>query len=310
MRILDNLGVFDLPGAAVALGNFDGVHLGHQRLVREMVSRARSLGRPAVVVSFSPHPMQVLGREPFSLILTPERKAAMLERLGADCLLCLPFTLEMAQVKAEDFVTEVLMRPIRPRVVVVGFNFTFGYRGTGTPAMLERLGRGLGFATVVIPPVEVDGQPVSSSRIREILSRGQVAEARAALGYWPLLEGRVVSGRAVGREIGFPTANLAVPEQVLLPADGVYAVKVRVNGRSLGGVLNIGVRPTFGDGQRTVEVYLLDFSGDLYGAHLVIELRARLRAERRLSGPEELARQIAADVEQARAALASDSDSE
>lgn len=308
MRVLNDLSLFDLPGAAVALGNFDGVHLGHQRLVREMVSRARSLGRPAVVVSFSPHPMQVLGREPFSLILTPERKAAMLEQLGADCLLCLPFTPELARVKAEDFVTDVLWSRVQPRVVVVGFNFTFGHLGAGTPAMLERLGLELGFTTVTIPPVEVDGQPVSSSRIRDLLSQGRVVEARTALGYWPLLEGRVVSGRAVGREIGFPTANLAVPDQVLLPADGVYAVKALVNGRSCDGVMNIGVRPTFGAGQRTVEVYLLDFSGDLYGAYIIIELRARLREERRLSGPEELARQIAADVEQARVILSSGSE--
>lgn len=304
MRVLNDLNLFDLPGAAVALGNFDGVHLGHQRLVGEMVSRARSLGRPAVVVSFSPHPMQVLGREPFSLILTPERKTAMLARLGADCLLCLPFTLELAQVEAEDFVRDILWARVRPRVVVVGFNFTFGHLGAGTPAMLERQGRALGFTTAIVPPVEVEGLPVSSSRIRELLSQGRISEAQAALGYWPVLEGRIVSGRAVGRKIGFPTANLAVSEQVLLPADGVYAVKALVNGQSSDGVLNIGVRPTFGAGQRTVEVYLLDFTGDLYGARMIVELRARLREERRLGGLEELTRQIAADVEQARGILA------
>lgn len=285
--------------AAVAIGNFDGVHLGHRKLIETAVAEARGLGGLAVVLTFNPHPLQLLAPDRFpGLLLDGEEKARQIARWGADLLVRCPFTPELAALEPRAFALEVLRERMRPQVVVVGFNFSFGRGGRGNPEMLEELGAEAGFRVLVLPPVAVDGETVSSSAIREALERGDVPRAARLLGYWPLLNGRVVSGEGRGRLLGFPTANLAVAPGVVLPAGGVYAARTEVDGRPYAVALNLGRRPTFGDGlPPTVEAFLLDFQGDLYGRWLRLEVRQRLRPERRFPDARALAEQLARDVE-------------
>lgn len=292
----------------VALGNFDGLHRGHQQLIQSLVAAARAAGpgAKAMVLSFYPHPMQVLFQEKFNLLITVNRKARLMASLGVDGLICLPFTPELARMAAEAFVTDILWDRLQPREVFVGFNFTFGHRGAGTPELLHELGQHLDFIVHIIPPVKVDGQVVSSSTIRRVIAAGDIEAATRFLGYHPVLEGEVVPGAGRGREIGFPTANVRVAPEIILPPDGVYAVRVHARGAGWDGVMNIGLRPTFGRfTDRSVEVYLIDFSGGLYGEYLELEIYSRLRGERKFASSDQLVDQIRQDVELARIRLAS-----
>ncbi|WP_406678425.1 bifunctional riboflavin kinase/FAD synthetase [Moorella sp. ACPs] len=291
-------------GCYLALGNFDGVHRGHQQLIGSVVQKARKAGKPAVVITFSPHPAQVLDNDPPGLLTTTARKEKLIAALGVDFLFILPFNRELAQLPPETFVQDILWPHFQPRLVAVGFNFTFGHRGAGTPALLHRLGEELGFKVEVMAPVTYAGLTVSSTAIRNALDRGEIQLARNLLGYWPVLAGTVVGGDRRGRELGFPTANLAVPPEVKLPAWGVYACLARFQDQVRQAVVNIGRRPTFGtDLPATIEAHLLDFEGDLYGRELELELRAYLRPERQFAAPRELVAQMQEDCARARAFL-------
>lgn len=294
-----------LRGCAVALGNFDGVHRGHQELIRVAAARAREKRCPVVVLTFDPHPEMVLHpQDPPGLLTTKEQKIELMASLGVDYLCFLPFNMELASLSPEGFVEGILWGHFHPRIVVVGFNFTFGKGGRGNPSVLAALGQELGFEVEIIPPVKVGNQLVSSTAVREALARGDVEEARELLGYWPTLIGEVVSGQGRGRLLGFPTANVAVPAEVRLPAFGVYACRVKSHSFLMPGIVNIGQRPTFGVNLTpTVEVHLFDFSGDLYGEKLRVELRHFLRPERRFAGPDDLRRQILEDISKARELL-------
>ncbi|HET9316587.1 MAG TPA: bifunctional riboflavin kinase/FAD synthetase, partial [Vicinamibacteria bacterium] len=289
---------------AVSLGNFDGVHLGHARLAEETAREALTIGGRAVVLAFDPHPARVLHpeRAPATLVTT-EQKAELLAGLGIDRLAVLPFTKEVAALDADAFARDVLAGCLRAGAVVVGSNFRFGRGRSGDPAVLARLGAALGFRVRTIDPVLHQGQPISSTRVRAALAAGEVEEAERMLGRRFFVDGTVVTGDGRGRTIGFPTANVE-PVNETLPAAGVYACLLAAGSApARGAVANLGERPTFGAGARRLEVHVLDFSGDLYGARVRVAFAARLRDEKRFAGPDELVAQIAQDVARARQLL-------
>jgi riboflavin kinase/FMN adenylyltransferase len=292
-----------LRGAAVALGNFDGVHLGHQALVRE----AARLGR-AAAVTFQPHPGKVLQPElaPQLITLLP-RKLELLEAAGADAVVVQPFTSGYARTTPAEFEAQ-LFDVLGAAHAVVGADFTYGARRAGTVETLRQAAALRGASVHVVPAVAVDGVVVSSSKVREYLLEGRVEAAQRLLGRPFDLDGMVVPGDRRGRTIGVPTANVDTQNE-LRPAAGVYAVTVRFRegdgfGERRAGAANIGVKPTFGGTAVTVEVHLLDFSGDLYGRELRVEFLERLRPEQRFGSVAELVGQIRRDVEAARGAVA------
>lgn len=294
-----------LPRVVLTLGNFDGVHLGHQAIVRRAVAEARALGGAAVVMTFHPHPIAVVApdRAPPLLQALRDRLAA-LRRLGADLCVVQRFTPSFARLEPAAFVRDVLLRRLEVAHVVVGYDVTFGRDRSGTVDTLRALGAAHAFTVDTVGPVAVDAYTVSSSAIRRLLLAGDVGQAARLLGRPYALRGRVVRGERRGRSLGFPTANLWCRPRVLLPLDGVYAVRVRRDEVWQPGVLNVGLRPTFGHRQRTAEVHLLDWDGDLYGRWLEVEMVERLRGEQRFPGPDALRAAIAADVERARAVFA------
>jgi riboflavin kinase/FMN adenylyltransferase len=289
---------------AVTVGNFDGVHVGHQALVKAVVADARARGGAAVVLTFDPHPSRVLSphRAP-SALMTLEQKAEVLETLGVDVLAVLPFTRELSRMGPEEFAGRVLGEMVGAALVVVGTNFRFGRGRAGDVSRLRRLGEEMGFAVEALPPLLHEGEPISSSRVREALARGAVEGMPALLGRRYLVDGTVTRGAGRGRALGIPTANLDVINETL-PGGGVYAAWARVDGgRAQRAVANIGRRPTFGSGDLVLEAHLLDFDADLYGRRLRVEFQARLREERAFAGAAALREQIEHDIGEARALL-------
>jgi len=305
MRILKGLPSYppELRPSVAALGAFDGIHLAHAKILDTAVARARVLGVSAVACTFDPHPAAVLrpAQAPAPIATLEENLARIAER-GLDATLVVPFTRELARVEAEDFVDEVLVRTLGAREVVVGFNHTFGAGARGTAALLLELGARRGFATHVLPPLQVDGLTVSSSGIREALRDGDVDLARALLGRPYSVSGVVKRGAGRGRTLGFPTANLQ-PDRPLVLAAGVYAARARWDGGRADAVVNLGYRPTFEESQYWIEAYLFDFSGDLYDRPLTLDFVRRIRPEKKFAGVEELKAQVFADMEEARRLL-------
>ncbi|MCZ7683490.1 MAG: bifunctional riboflavin kinase/FAD synthetase [Sandaracinaceae bacterium] len=295
--------------AVVTLGNHDGVHLGHRALLTAARERAGREGLTVTAVTFDPHPSVVLApdRAP-PLLTTIARRRELLLALGADEVTVLRFDRELASTSPEGFAEDVLARRLDARSVVVGPDFRFGRGRAGDVTALRALGEAHGFDVISVPPVTLEGEAVSSTRVRAALARGEVAEAARLLGRAHDVDGTVVRGDGRGRSIGVPTANLDC-DPVLLPADGVYAVVLRVHGERelLRGVANLGVRPTFAAG-RSVEVHLFDVDRDLYDARVRVGFVERLRAEQRFDGIEALKAQIARDAERARASLAAASE--
>ncbi len=290
-----------LPGCAVAIGNFDGVHLGHRALVDRARAIAHPRGAAAVALTFEPHPAKVLSAAIAPpLVCTLPRKLQLLEAAGVDAVVVQPFDRDYAATSAEEFARRDLSGRLDARDVVVGYDFTFGKGRVGDVPALSRLLEGR--ATVhVVPAVQVQGFTVSSSKIRELVLTGRVAAAAQLLGRPFLLDGTVVPGHGRGRTIGLPTANVA-PATELVPATGVYAVQAIAPGldRPTAGAANIGVKPTFGVEELTVEVHLLDVSPDLYGQPIAVAFLERLRGEERFRDVNALLAQIQADVAQAR----------
>lgn len=301
---LDSLSPRGWPAVSVTVGNFDGVHRGHQALVGEAVAAAREASGTAVVLTFDPHPSRVLSpQRALASLMTVDQKAEVLGGLGVDRLAVLPFTRELSEKSAEAFAQEVLADGLGARRVVVGSNFRFGRARQGDVGQLEALGRTLGFSVRAVEPVFHLGGPISSSRVREALARGEVASARELLGRSFFVDGVVIRGEGRGRVLGIPTANLEVANETL-PGAGVYACRVRLaDGASRPAVANLGRRPTFGGGGPTLEAHLLDFKGDLYGHRLRVAFVERLREERRFPAPDALVAQIRADVAEARRVL-------
>ncbi|WP_199623279.1 bifunctional riboflavin kinase/FAD synthetase [Paenibacillus alkalitolerans] len=287
---------------SAAIGDFDGVHLGHRQVIGKAVEASEFERLSSAVMTFHPHPREVLGSPLYSTYLTPlDRKLEQFEKLGADRVYIVRFDRELAKLSPSDFVERILV-PLRVKQAVVGFNFTFGHRGAGTPETLTELAAGR-FRVNIVEPFQIEGQRVSSTLIREALSQGDAAYAGRLLGRPYEIAGTVVKGEGRGSKIGIPTANVSPDGAYVTPATGVYAVTVRLDdGAQLSGVMNVGKKPTFHADlpEPTWEVHLFDFSGDLYGRRLTIELRNRIRSERRFESVDALVRQIHADIEQAR----------
>jgi len=302
MRIVRGLETFppDAAPSVVALGVFDGVHLGHRAILRRALERARAVGLDALACTFDPHPLEVLqpGRSP-APISTLDERLALIAETGVDGAVVVAFTPALARVEPEAFVGDALLGRLRAREVVVGFNHRFGRGARGDAALLERLGRERGFTAHVIAPLTEAGVTVSSSEIRAALARGDVGGAARFLGRPYTIRGAVIRGAERGRALGFPTANVAPERPVLVPA-GVYACRAQVGQGAWSAVVNVGVRPTFGETVLAVEAHLLDFTGDLYGASLTLDVIARLRDERRFDSVDQLVAQIRQDVETAR----------
>ncbi len=287
------------PASLLAIGNFDGVHLGHQALLRVVAERAKQAGLLPKVLTFSPHPSEVLGRGKLPVLTRVATKVALLEScvegLGVEVE---RFDLQLAAMTPSDFAEEVLKRRHAAAHVVVGANFRFGKGRVGDLATLTELGQRLGFRAEALELVTDASGPISSSRIRELIAEGHVEQASVLLGRPHRLLGGIVEGDRVGRRLGFPTANLAEVEEVL-PCHGVYACRAVLGGEGeeRPAICNIGTRPTLGGTSARVEVHLLDYSGDLYGRELQVSLVRRLRGERRFESTDALRAQIAEDVE-------------
>ena len=292
--------------AVLTIGTFDGVHLGHRRLIDGAIESARDKGVAAVALTFEPAPREVLRPDrPVAYLTRLPEKLALLAQLGLDETVIVPFTKELSQVEAPDFIAWV--RRYLPFVELwEGEGFALGHGRTGNTAVLERIGAEMGYKLCIAPLVEVEGQPVSSTRVREAVMSGDMETATLLLGHYATVPGTVVPGSRRGRELGFPTANLALPPNLALPADGVYATWTwrPATGEMLPSVTSIGTRPTFDDDARLVEIHILDFDADLYGETLVAHFVKYLRPQVRYEGPEPLVKQMRTDVAQARDALA------
>ncbi len=301
MRLIDDLTRSQVDQqTVVTIGSFDGLHIGHQKLVRDIVDEAHRTGRASALVTFHPHPRAVL--RPWlspKVLTTPGEKAALAARWGLDIFVLLHFTAEVAHMPAPDFI-RLLVERLHMAELWVGPDFALGRGREGDVPALREMGRQWGFALRVVAPVQIGSRVVSSTWVRELLATGQVAEARRLLGRPYSVAGEVVSGDRRGRCLGFPTANLAIRPERALPPNGVYAVYAQIGERRLPAVANIGERPSFNTGQHAVEVHILDYRGDLYGRDLVIEFVKRLRPERRFEDICELIRQINRDVARAR----------
>lgn len=293
-------------GQVIAIGDFDGVHLGHREVISRAIERARLLGVPAAIMTFDPHPREVLGKAQYSKILTPiAEKMRLFAELGVDQVYIVHFTPELARVSPEDYYKNMLY-PLKPRAIVVGFDFTFGHRGQGTAETLAKLAKA-GESIEVIAPHNMDGEKISSTLIREQLHLGRLERVKPLLGRHYRIQGKVVKGEGRGRKIGYPTANLEPLDRYVIPRQGVYAVRVYLDGESLKGVMNIGIKPTFHEDEEqppTLEVHILDRNEDLYGRTLEIEFAAYLRPEMKFSSVEMLIEQIAKDAQKAKQILA------
>lgn len=294
------------PGAhsVVAVGVFDGVHLGHQRLLHQLLEMASALQGMPTVVTFANHPDQVLhGTAPPLLCSVPHR-LRLLRRAGVLRLVLLQFEPRLQNMTPREFAATVLVRHLRTRGLLLGYDSALGKDRAGTPERFRDLGGELGFEVATGAPFEIDGQPISSTAIRSAIARGDLGAARRCLGRFPGALGMVVHGAARGRQLGFPTANLRL-QPGALPPNGVYAVEAVVDGATRPAVANLGTRPTFDgdDAQATLEVHLLDFDGDLYDRELEITFRQRLRDEQRFAGADELREQVVRDIAAARRAL-------
>ncbi len=299
-------------GCVLTVGNFDGLHLGHRALIAAVVARGRELGRPTALYTFDPHPRRVLFPDRAQpLLMTWDQLVAELGRLGIDFLVRERFTEAFAALSPDEFLRDVIAERLSPREVFVGRDFHFGKGRAGSGEMLAARGPQLGIRVSLLAQVRAGDSDVSSTRIRHALAGGDVADARLCLGRPYAVWGQVIEGERRGRTLGFPTANLA-PDNEIVPRNGVYATRVRLfdparpntlADESLPAVTNIGTRPTFQAGRVSIETHLLDWSGDLYGRRLALAFHARIREEKRFSGPQELAAQIARDAEQARQVL-------
>lgn len=295
----------DLAGrfnhTAVALGTFDGVHIGHQRIIAQAVELAAKNNSASVVFTFANHPLEVIspGQSP-PLIVTPEYKAELIAALGVDLLVTVPFTETLLRLAPEEFIRD-LAEKLRPDYIVVGPNYTFGRGGAGTPETLKAAASRHGFEVVVPSARYAGGRLVSSTAVRRLVLAGKVDEAALLLGRPLRFGGLVETGDGRGsRVVGFPTANLAAPPGRLIPGDGVYAARILLDSGCYQGLVNIGDNPTFKVGSRRIEAFILDFTGNLYGKFVTMEFLAKLRDEITFSGAEELKRQIAADIAAAR----------
>ncbi|WP_073256079.1 bifunctional riboflavin kinase/FAD synthetase [Caldanaerovirga acetigignens] len=309
MKVYSNFDALEVKTpTACGMGNFDGVHLGHQRLIHELVTRADKEGLESFVVTFEPHPLKILSpKDAPPLITSLEQKKKLIENYGVKNLLLIPFTKKFSQMSYEEFVERILVEKLDAKLVVVGYNFLFGKGGKGTAEELKSIGLQKGFETLIIPPVAVNGRIVSSTIIRDMIESGNMKEAKALLGRPFSIRGKVVKGEAIGRKLGFPTANVFLSSYIIKPAFGVYAVLISRNGKLYHGVANIGQKPTFKSKANvfsiTLEVHIFDFNEQIYGEEIEVYFIEKIREERAFRDVESLLLQVKMDIEKARSIL-------
>lgn len=294
-----------MSGDVLTVGTFDGVHLGHQAVLEEIARRASASGGRSVLVTFEPHPLEIVNPQAAPpLLTTADEKRVVLAESPVDHVVFLPFTAALAVLPPERFVREELERRFALAELVIGYDHGFGRGRAGGVELLRRIGREDGFAVDVVPAVVRDGRPVSSTQIRRAVAGGDLDTARACLGRWYSVTGEVVRGAGRGRGLGVPTLNLAPPHpRKLLPPDGVYAARVAWRGERRGAMLNLGPRPTFGEAGRTLEAHLFDFEGELVGETVTVEFVRRLRDVMRFASAEALTSQLDRDRRDALRAL-------
>jgi len=290
-------------GAALAIGNFDGVHKGHQALLAEVRRQAKLVDGPAGVMLFDPHPRELFAPDkPHFRLTTLHQRLGLLEIYGMDLAVVVPFDAKLAALSAPAFIEEILVARLAVRHVVIGYDFFFGKGRAGTAQLMRQMGKALGFGVSVIEPVAGDGEVFSSSAVRALLGQGEVRDAAAMLGHWWRAIGVVTGGAKRGTSLGFPTANITLPKATTL-AHGIYAVRVYADGARFLGAAYLGTRPTFDDGVPILEVFLFDFDGDLYGREIEVEFIAHIRQDRRFDGSESLQQQMKEDCGKARVIL-------
>lgn len=309
MKLFDGLDMLAEPlrASTVAIGTFDGIHVGHQAIICAAVQDAAAHHRQSLVFTFDRHPADLLApdRAP-DYLTTPLQRNRYVADLGVDGLVVAKFDRALANLSPDAFVDQILRTALGAKTIVVGDNFAFGRNRSGDVAFLEASQRKYGFMLTALQPVIVAGGPASSTRVRDLLRAGNIAEAQLVLGHPYWLAGTVIEGQKLGRQLGYPTANLSLQWRQVVPHDGIYAVSVRLEeGREVGGACSIGDRPTVEGAGRSIETYLLDFDEDLYGRSLEIRFVQRLRAEEKFETLEALRAQMARDVDQARVILAS-----
>lgn len=290
-----------VSGTVATMGNFDGIHLGHQTLVRNTVEESQRLGYPSTVLTFEPHPLKVLAPERApSLILSYEDKMALLQSLGVDIVVAQRFDLQFASIAADEFVCRFLVDRLKIKKLWVGRDLRFGQGRKGGTDNLLRLAPGAGFEGGVLDPILLDGIRISSSRVRQLVEEGRVDEVRPMLGRYHFVSGRIVTGHRRGQKLGFPTANIAT-ETECVPLNGIYATMIQVKNKQRLSLSSVGVNPTFGDGPRTVESFILDFDGDIYGERIKLAFVQRIRDEKKFVLVKDLIGQMDEDVKRAKA---------
>ena len=289
------------PGSVVTMGNFDGIHLGHQTLILRTVEDSKQQGFPSTVLTFEPHPLRVLAPERAPLlILSYDDKLALFQSFGVDIVIAQSFDRQFASITADDFVRRFLVDRLKARKLWVGRDLRFGQSRRGEVNDLVRLAADGGFQVGVLDPILLQGVRISSSRIRQLVQEGRVDEVKPMMGRYHFVSGRVVTGHRRGRDLGFPTANISSPTEVV-PVNGIYATLLQIKNEQWLSVSSIGVNPTFGDGPRTIESFILDFDGDIYGEPVKLSFVKRIREERKFVMIKDLVAQMHEDVNRAKA---------
>ena len=293
-----------LKNVVLTIGNFDGVHIGHQALFNQVIKKAKSIDGTSVVITFEPHPIRVIkSNKHFPLITLYEQKVELIGATGVDTLICIPFTREFAAIPARTFVKEILCDQLGMKAIVVGQDYSFGRKREGDIFLLKEMAVAHGFDVIISEWIELEGGRISSTEIRNLVREGVVEEAKKLLGRYYQVRGTVIRGRdRGGRLLGFPTANLTLYDE-LCPKGGVYAVTVEYQDTTYQGVANIGYSPTFDNGEFSVEVHILDFDQNIYERPIRVNFIRRLRGEKKFPGPEALSEQISLDIEKARELL-------
>jgi riboflavin kinase / FMN adenylyltransferase len=306
MRIFRSIDISEkFKNPVLTIGNYDGLHLGHRRIIERVRERAREIGGTSMLMTFHPHPLRVLRPEREVAAITPEdQKERIIGETGLDVLFVVPFTEEFSHVTPEEFVRTILVDSLAIKGLVIGYDFRFGARGKGDVALLEKLSREYGFFVEVVGAIDMDGEKVGSNRVRHLLKEGDVATVARLLGRPYMIGGSVVRGKGRSRSIGFfPTINLQT-EYPLIPKNGVYVTEVEILGQRYGAVTNIGHNPTFENGrERFIETFILDFEGDLYGKEVRLYFLERIRSEERFPSVDVLKARIGEDIAAARVVL-------
>lgn len=312
-QLIENINQIDAPfkNAVITIGNFDGVHLGHQSLFDAVKKKAAQMKGAAAVMTFAPHPLKALGMSVPPLITRRDQKIELIGACGLDVLLCLRFNRAFAGISAHDFIESILVKKIGVKAIIIGEDYAFGKNRSGNVELLKKEGQRLGFETLVSPVIndsDTGKERISSTRIREIVRNGKVHQAQKYLGRHYQIRGKVIKGRKQGgSQLGFPTANIKLHD-ALCPKPGVYAVTVETTKGNFWGVANIGFSPTFGDQMFAIEVHILDFDHDIYGARLRVNMVERIRDEKKFSGIAKLSDQIRQDIDMAKDILAENGD--